>query len=264
MPTVVVDGEEFHYRERGEGPATAVYVHPYFLDSSFWLDALEATRDARRAIAVDLRGHGRSERLGRRTASPERDADELNRVLDALGVAGPVDWVGAAAGGIVAALAVLARPERARSLALTSTIFMKGADAALKPFFDERAKLAVLEERGVLFRRMNEYVFGPRASLAARARYHTMFHEAPAETLVAVMTSDALAGRPDVPARLHVPVCLLYGADDATMTPERRELLVGRIERLTLEALPEGGRLLPIEYPDEFVAGLRRFWASVG
>lgn len=262
MPFVEVDGDRFHYRERGRGDSTVVFVHPYMLDSQFWLDQLRGLGDARRCIAIDLRGHGESEPLGSMSVDPARDAADVNAILDALGVGAPVHFVGAAVGGTVAALAYLAAPRRVRTLTFLSTIFMRGMEPAQKPFFAERARNFVIEDKDMMFRRFNEYIMGEKASLHTRARYKSMLHRTPFETIVSVLTGESLAGRPDVPARLAVPVCVPYGSDDITMTPERREGLIGRIPDLTLKPLPEGGRLLPIEFPQELNAALREFWAG--
>ncbi len=56
----VDDGARIHVAERGSGPAI-VLVHGFMLDSSIWAAQFRDLSEHHRVIAVDLRGHGRSE-----------------------------------------------------------------------------------------------------------------------------------------------------------------------------------------------------------
>jgi pimeloyl-ACP methyl ester carboxylesterase len=76
-----------------------------------------ATRvgDERPVVAVDLRGHGRSDWPGR--YGIQLFADDVTAVLDQLGT-GPVDLVGHSLGGLVACKVAAARPDLVRRLVL--------------------------------------------------------------------------------------------------------------------------------------------------
>jgi len=76
-----------------------------------------ATRvsEERPVVAVDLRGHGRSDWPGR--YSIQLFADDVSAALDQLG-GGPVDLVGHSLGGLVACKVAAARPDLVRRLLL--------------------------------------------------------------------------------------------------------------------------------------------------
>jgi pimeloyl-ACP methyl ester carboxylesterase len=84
------------------------------MDASGFTSLAEHFRD-RTVVTYDPRGVGRSERTDGRHPTPKEHADDLHRVIDALG-AGPVD-IFASSGGAVNALALVARhPEQVRTL----------------------------------------------------------------------------------------------------------------------------------------------------
>jgi pimeloyl-ACP methyl ester carboxylesterase len=77
--------------------------------------ALAAQFPDRTVVTYDPRGTGRSERTATGEATPEQHADDVHRVISALG-GGPVDLF-ASSGGAVNALALVARhPEQVRTL----------------------------------------------------------------------------------------------------------------------------------------------------
>jgi pimeloyl-ACP methyl ester carboxylesterase len=259
-----ISGSPLHFLESGQG-RTVLFLHSYMLNGNFWLDQIEHFADSRRCIAPDFRGHGKSALLGSRAVEPERDATEINTLLDHLDADrdGPMDIVAAAAGGIVAGLAVIERPERFRSLTMISTLFCRKADPALTKLLNERAQILMNEGKEPLFQQYNGYLFGPATSAMVRTRYKTMFKSCPYETILSVLTGTALDGRPDVPAQLRLPVFVPYGADDFTMKDaDSRAAYLGPIADLRTVELAEGARLLSLEYPEKFNALLLDFWST--
>lgn len=83
MPTVSLDtGAELYYRDLGDGPPV-VCVHGGFMSHRVW-DPLFATLPAdHRLIAIDLRGHGRSE-APYGTCTDDMLAADLDALLDEL------------------------------------------------------------------------------------------------------------------------------------------------------------------------------------
>lgn len=76
------DGGTLHVVERGEGPPI-VLLHGVTLQAAVWAYQLRDLADRHRVIAVDLRGHGRSE-PGRRGMTIAAMADDLADLLEAL------------------------------------------------------------------------------------------------------------------------------------------------------------------------------------
>lgn len=108
-----------HVEVEGEGPP-AVLWHSLFVDSGSWSRMRPLLRDQRRLIVVDGPGHGRSS-----TPPALFDLDgcalAAAEVLDALGVAEPVDWVGNAWGGHVGLTLAAKFASRCRSVTTIAT-----------------------------------------------------------------------------------------------------------------------------------------------
>ncbi|WP_250005297.1 alpha/beta fold hydrolase [Actinoplanes sp. M2I2] len=110
--TITTSGAEITYDVRGTGPTLLLIGSP--MDASGFTTLAGHFPD-RTIVTYDPRGGGRSKLTGGQTTStPEQHADDLSRVIDAVG--GPVD-VFASSGGAVNALAlVTAHPDQVRTL----------------------------------------------------------------------------------------------------------------------------------------------------
>ena len=88
MATVRVNGVELYYEDVGSGDAV-VFVHGVWMSSRCFAPQLEGLADRHRVLALDLRGHGRSEHAttGHTVAQYARD---LRAFLEALELARPV------------------------------------------------------------------------------------------------------------------------------------------------------------------------------
>ena len=238
-------GAELFYREWGEGDHIALFIHPIMHDGTLWLDQLESLGSRCRCVAVDLRGHGKSD------PSPKREMDLTDHVKDLVYL---VDHLGNAP--------IEQRPERMRSLTMISSFFSAGeVDPAQKRYTAELGRLSVLEDKGVVFRRWLEYIMAPDADLHAKARYRSMLDRTPVETLVAFLANVKLDPRPDLPGKLNLPVFMPVGGNDPIV---KLDGPMSEIPNLTTKNIPTAGRLLPLEAPDELTKALVEFWDSLG
>jgi pimeloyl-ACP methyl ester carboxylesterase len=114
-----VGGLRLAYRVRGaDGAPPMVLLHGGGADGSTWDPVLPALAARHRVHAVDLRGHGASDRAER--YSFELMRDDVIRFLDALDLRG-VTLVGHSMGGVAAYLAARRSPERVARLVLVET-----------------------------------------------------------------------------------------------------------------------------------------------
>lgn len=120
-----VDGVRVHYRSVGTGPRAVVLVHGWTCDLQFWRQQLPDLAARTRVLALDLPGHGLSDK-------PEREYSmaffgrAVAAVLADAGVA-EAALVGHSMGALVARHALDSDPHRVRSLVL--------ADGSLRPYF---------------------------------------------------------------------------------------------------------------------------------
>ena len=113
---------EFACTDTGGSGRPLLLVHGFTGSRDDWADIVEPLSDRTgRVIACDLRGHGGSTNVGRRSAYefPVLVADLLGW-LDALGVES-CDAIGHSLGGLVLVRAAAQHPERFNSLVLMST-----------------------------------------------------------------------------------------------------------------------------------------------
>ena len=131
------DGVKLAYAEAGQGDPAVVLVHGMACDRSHLRLQMQHLEFRHRVVAVDLRGHGESDKPpGPYTA--EVFGDDLCHLFDHLGLDRPV-LVGHSLGGSISLALAAARPERLSGLILLdSGIRSPDAKAAeLQPFYRE-------------------------------------------------------------------------------------------------------------------------------
>jgi len=261
--TVELPSATLFYRESGSG-RPALFVHALLLDSRLWVDQLRDLADLRHSHAPDMSGFGFSSPIAAEKIDFERYADELLAFMDARGITEPVDVVGLSAGGTIAALAYRKAPTRFRSMVLISTGFADGGiDPAAARYRAENARTIVIEGRDTLFRRFNEYIVGPNASLFARARYKTMVEQTPYESHVAFLTTTDLPQLADLPGKVTIPVMIPVGRDDSVVSVAMAEKTAREFRDARVVKVPVAGRLLPLEAPAALNDAIRAFWNEV-
>jgi pimeloyl-ACP methyl ester carboxylesterase len=242
----------------GDGPAV-VLLHAGVADHRMWDALVPALAERYTVVRYDLRGFGASPP----PSGPFREADDLPRVLDRLGL-GRVRLVGASWGGRVAFDAALVHPDRVHSLALLAPPWpgwpwseqMREYDAA------ETAALAAGDLAEAVRVNLDQWLRGPArgwaevpAGLADRLREPLRRCLAHQET-VAAHSRGPGAGDP---AALAVPLLVGVGALDV---PDFRA-----IARRYAEAVPgaefvefaRAAHLVAMDAPGELAAVLLPF-----
>lgn len=100
MKTVRRDDVNIAYEEAGGGRRAMVLIHPWCGDHTFMTPVMERFSASHRVLAVDLRGHGQSDRPEGGYDIPSL-ADDIARLCDETGITSPV-IVGNSLGGMIA------------------------------------------------------------------------------------------------------------------------------------------------------------------
>jgi pimeloyl-ACP methyl ester carboxylesterase len=121
-----------------------VFVHGNLTTSRFMAPVMAALPDRYHGIALDLRGFGGTEPCPIDATRGMGDwADDLAAFIDALGLRGPIDFVGWSLGGGVLFQYAIDHPDRIRSLTLSAPISPYGfggtRDAAGTPTYPDFA-----------------------------------------------------------------------------------------------------------------------------
>src|SRR6185295_7405560 len=120
-----------HVDDGGTGGLPVVFVHSFSGSTAHWSAQLAHLRPERRAVALDLRGHGQSEPPARNDYAVEFLAEDIAAVVDALDLERFV-LVGHSLGGAAAIAYAGAHPERPAGLLLVGTPGKTPAEEAKK------------------------------------------------------------------------------------------------------------------------------------
>ncbi|MEU9264741.1 alpha/beta hydrolase [Streptomyces sp. NPDC048251] len=210
-------------RQGRPATATVVLVHGLLTDSlaSYYFTVAPAFAAAGLDVVMyDLRGHGRSERPAAGYTLDD-NIDDLEALLDRLGVTGPVHLVGNSYGGTIAFGYAARHPERAASVSLVESEPATAAWAVKLGGILDRVmtQLAHHESDALAWITANRGHNTARlARGAARlARETSLGRDIPASR---VLTDDRIAA-------VRCPVLGLYGADSdlAELAPWLRAVL---------------------------------------
>jgi pimeloyl-ACP methyl ester carboxylesterase len=249
------DGATIEYAESGDGPPL-VLVHGITEQRHAWDPILPALDERWHVVAVDLRGHGESDR--RAPYDPVTMAGDVHAVVQDAGLDAPL-LVGHSLGGVVVSAYGGAGYDARAIVNIDQPIALGAFKEALEPLVPmlrgtrEDFETAV----GIIF----EVLDGPLPA-AERARLDAISSAEP-EVVLGVWGTvfdtsaedlDLLAG--NLAAGIRVPYLSLHGADPGDDYPDWLEAIVpGAI----VEIWPEAGHYPHLTEPERFVARLAGF-----
>ncbi len=241
---------ELHYVERGAG-TSVVLIHGFPLSHESWEPQVEALAAAGcRAIAPDLRGHGRSPVTGG-VYSMALLAGDVLALLDRLGVERAI-FAGHSMGGYVSFAVLRLGPDRVAGLALISTRAAPDSPEARAARLADAE--AVLERgpadlAGRMIGRFFAEGFAERQPEAV-ASVRRVILETPREAIAGALRG--MAGRPDssplLPS-LSVPALVVTGDADRLIPPAESRAMAAAIPGAHLEVMAGVGHMPQVEQP---------------
>ena len=219
---------------QGDG-APVLLVHGFGADLNTWMFTQPALAEGRRAIALDLPGHGGSSReVG--AGNAESFTDAVESALAALGVA-RVHLVGHSMGGAVAASLALRRPELAASLTLIASAGLgPGINTAFVDGFVRMARRReAIEVLGLL---VHDPALLSRTMVEEVLRYKRL--DGVAAALATIAEGWFAGGRQSLDliprlTTLAMPLQLIWGHEDRIIPVSHAEALVSRLPVHILE-----------------------------
>jgi len=250
-------------RSEGTGPV-AVFWHSLFVDDRSWDRVAPTLAGQRRLIRITGPGHGRSTSTVKRYDLDDCAAAALT-VLDSLGIAEPVDWVGNAWGGHVGIVLAATAPERIRTLAafnapvqaLSST--EARAPRLLASLFGILGAIGLVRE-GVTAALLSER--SREQDPVAVAYVHECLRNADRTGLVRAIRSISLK-RPDLSPLLPsitAPTLLVTSPEDTLWTPDQVDAAAALMSDAQVAVIEGSGHLTPFEVPDETIALVTKLW----
>jgi pyruvate dehydrogenase E2 component (dihydrolipoamide acetyltransferase) len=242
---IEIDGLRLRYLDLGDGDSVPVLLlHGFGADLNTWMFTQPALAEGRRAIALDLPGHGGSAKeVGAGTADVLTDAVE--RAVAALGIE-RVHLVGHSMGGAIAVSLALRRPELASTLTLI-------ASAGLGPeinaaFIDGFVRASRRRETvEVLNLLVHDPALVSRTMVEDVLRYKRL--DGVATALARVAEAWFAGGRQAMNltgpiSKLELPVQIIWGHDDRIIPAAHAEALAAH---LRVHILDQAGHLPHME-----------------
>lgn len=260
---VQIDGLRVNYAEAGKGPVMLL-VHGVAGSHAIWWDNIRPLAEAGyRVLALDLPGHGDSDKPESISYDPNAGAALLGRFLAALDVE-KAAVVGNSAGGLMAALFALDRPDRVERLVLVAAGGM-GRDVtwflrvASLPVFGGLAYQPGLAAIGGMDRKMMFHKPPPFADefLSELHRVQGLPGSRRA-ALRSIRSGVNLGGLRkerlilDRLPRLEVPVLTVWGENDRVLPVEHAAAVRSALPSSQVVIYPECGHWPQMEKPAEF------------
>jgi pyruvate dehydrogenase E2 component (dihydrolipoamide acetyltransferase) len=258
---VEVGGRRLRYLELGEGDGVPVLlVHGFGADLNTWMFNQPALAAGRRALALDLPGHGGSAKeVG--AGDAENLTNAVEGALETLDIK-RVHLVGHSMGGAIAALVASRRPERVASLTLI-------ASAGLGPeintsfidgFVGASRRREATEVLGLL---MHDPALVSRAMVEDVLRYKRL--DGVSSALAKIAEAWFAGGRQSLDLRgriaaLVMPVQLVWGREDRIIPVAHAEAVANHLPVRILDA---AGHLPHMEKAGEVNRLIDQFIGSV-
>ncbi len=259
---VEVDGKRAHAaigsREANPDDPVVVLVHGNGLDRTIWqLQTRHIANRARRALAVDLPGHGQSE--GQALVTIEEMADWVIRFMDASGV-GTATLVGHSMGAFVTLEAAARHPDRVDKLCLMGI-------AETMPVHPELLAAAerneLLAPELIVFWGLGQkaqtgghpapglWVHGASKILLANARSGVLY--------IGLSACNAYQGAAAAAALVKCPTLLVLGRDDKMAPAKKAGPLANAIAGSETVVIDQCGHMMLIERPNQVHRALMPF-----
>ncbi len=249
MPKINVNGVNLYYEISGQGPAL-VLLHGWTENHKFWKFQTPTFSREYNVIAIDLRGHGESDKP-KTGYSIQTFADDLHHLLNTFETNRAI-IVGHSMGGMTALVFCLKYPEKVKALILVNTTSVGVHEAGL---ISPKETLQMIRTSG--FENIVEHFFA-----------QTFFAPGTSEDLISWAKSEVLKTpqyvveealkaimEHDVTARLSeitVPTLIIHGTQDFAISVKMAEMMNEKILNSNLQIIEGVGHHTMLEKPDEF------------
>lgn len=261
MPFAALNGIRLRYETWGVGATPVLFIHGLGSCAEDWFMQLPAFAANYRCVAVDLRGHGLSDKPAGDYTVP-LFATDVSLLLTRLNLA-PAHIVGLSLGGMVAQQLGIAHPHVVRSLTLLNTL------PGVWPPTREFARLGVTRLAAGRRASMETLAASVAASLFpdksdAMLRHMTeqriLANDPPAYRRATLAVARYRPG--DALRKIACPVLILAGDSDRVVPAEYQARLRAGIPHARHVTISGGGHACNVNYAEQVNAAILAFLAE--
>ena len=265
MPSIEVNQTALHYEFVGQGKPL-LFIHGLGSSIRDWENQIPYFAERYRVVALDLRGHGRSDKPPGPYSS-QLFADDIAALIRSLGM-GPANVVGLSLGGFIACQLAVDHPDLVRTLIVINSVPDLPRDT-LRDRFRIRSTL--------LLRQLIVRFFGMRAlgQFLCRKLFPREDQEELRQTFVdrwaqndkrAYLSSLATVPTWNLEHRLNeisCPTCLISGEHDF-FPLSLKEAYAKKMPNARLVVIPNSGHFTPMDEPERFNQAVNSFLSGFG
>ena len=256
LKTANRDGVNLRYRDTGSGDPALIFIHGWCCNQAMWRDQLQAFAPKHRIIAVDLRGHGASDK-------PDQDydiagfANDMAWLIKEIGLERPV-LVGHSMGGVTTLKLLRKHPDLARAAVYVDAGIMPFPEE-MRPLLDQTIEaLKSPAYREVAANVVKQFLFRAESPPELRDEVAASMAEAPQRVMhTAIASTIDEANYP--PGAVLVPSLFVKAATLQATEDQIKERYPG-MEVVSMDA----GHFVHMEKPVEFNTILSRFLEGLG
>jgi pimeloyl-ACP methyl ester carboxylesterase len=240
-----LNGTRIHYQNYGKGPEALVLIHGWTCNLDYWRDQIPDFEKRSRVIAIDLPGHGQSDKpqiaytmdlFARAVDAVMRDAGVKRAVL-----------VGHSMGTPIARQFYRNYPKKTLAIVIV--------DGALRPFGDRKTMEGFMAPlRGPNYKEAGAQMFammaGPHLATELKERIQASFLNTPQHVLVSAMegmADDSIWGQD----KINVPVLAIL-ARSPFYPPDTEQFYRSIAPKLDFQMWDDVGHFLMMEQPKRF------------
>lgn len=264
-PPVGLENVRVHFSRRGTSGPRVVLVHAIGFDHRTWDPILPFLEDRYEIVAVDLPGHGQSDKPGDVDYGPYSLGGRLIRLLDDLGWE-DATFVGNSLGGGASLAAALRAPDRVRALALLNSVAYQKAlphlgRLASVPFLPLLSGIApnLAVRLGLESCRHRWGSVSADRCTASRSYLRSAEGRSAFFRALRQLYGPDLGRMAERYPEIHCPTLVLHGERDPLIRLPHAARLAETIPQALLAKLPRCGHFPQEECPDQVGQTLRSF-----
>jgi pimeloyl-ACP methyl ester carboxylesterase len=249
MPWFEHDGCSLHYEEYGHG-SPVLLVHGLGSSCQDWEYQIPALAARHRVIAVDVRGHGRSDKPRERYSIAGFSAD-IEALLDHLHL-GPVHLVGLSMGGMIGFQLAVDQPHLLKSLTIVNSapeVKIKSVDDFKQ--FAKRWLLARLLSMETIGKGLGKNLFPKPEQTELRHKIAKRWAQNDKRAYLASFSAIVGWGVQEKLSRIRCPTLIVTADRDYTPV-ELKRTYAALIKGARVEVIEDSRHATPLDQPEVF------------